>query len=158
MAYGQLTRVRHSAVVSTGITILQLKAGATMPFELLKCWLNQRGSSTSVQENIQLIRKSAAATGTIAVAGTHVFKLQGASAPTSSLELSTTATMVIASSEGTDGDIVDDQGFNVLTGYEWVRLHEGHIIVPAAGFIALKFATAPASQTWKFGMDIKELG
>lgn len=157
MAYGHLYRVQHSAVVATAITILQVKAGAATPFEVLRAWINQRGTVVSLQESIQLLRKTAAATVTAATVGTHVLKLRPGD-PTPDLSLGTAATGVIATAEGTDGDILADNGFNVLSGWEWVRLHEGHLIVPAGGIVALKFATAPTTQTWKFGMDIKELG
>jgi hypothetical protein len=158
MAYGDLTRVRHVATVSTAITVLQLKASATAGFEILRWWVNQKGSVTSVQESIQLVVKSAAATVTTAVAGTHVFKTQGSGAPTTSLQLGTAATGVIASAEGTDGDILDEMGFNVLSGYEWNRTHEGHLVVPAGAFGNFRPTMMPASQSWRFGMDIKELG
>lgn len=158
MPYGDLYTVRHSATVTTAITILQLKGGATAPFEVLRAWCNQKTSTTSNSTRIQLLRKSAAATVTTGAIGTHVFKVPGA--PDPSLALGTTSTGVIASAEGTDGDVIRDDGFNDLSGWEWVRPAVGFLFVPAGGFIALKFADAPTnnSQVWKFGMDIMELG
>lgn len=157
MAYGHKYRVRHRATVSTAITILQVKAGATAPFEVLRAWCNQDSSATSAVVRVQLLRKSGAATVTTGVVGTHVFKLSEGD-PTPSLSLGTSATGVIGTAEGTDGDVLDDAGFNNLAGWEWVRTYDGHIIVPAAGIIALKFGTAPASHSFDFGMDIRELG
>ena len=158
MAYGDIYRIRHQAAVSTAITILQVQAGSTAPFELVRVWLTQVSSATSTQGRIQLLRKSAGATVTTAVVGTHVFKTQGASAPTPSLQLGTAATGVIATAEGTDGDVLDDKGFNILAGWDWAASRLGHIIVPAAGLIALKFPSTPTSLTYDFGMDIAELG
>lgn len=158
MAYNDAYRIRHRAAVSTAITILQLQAGSTAPFEVVKAWLTQEGSATSTQNRIQFARASAAATVTAGVVGTHVFKLQGAGAPTPSLQLGTTGTGVLASAEGILTDMIDDTGFNIIAGWDWVSLFKGHCVVPAAGLIVLKFPVAPTNLTWSFGMDIIELG
>jgi hypothetical protein len=153
---GHIYHVRHSAVISTAITMLQIKAGAAKPLEVLRAWVGQSGSVVSAQPRVQIVRKSGAATVTIAVAGTHVFK-SNPDDPTAGLDLGTSATGVIATVEGTDGDIPVARGFNVLPGWEWVRVAEGELIVPGGGIIGLKFPSAPDSQTWDFGMTIQEL-
>jgi hypothetical protein len=147
--------VRHEAIVATAISILQLKAGAAAPFEILRAWLTQSLSETSTQEKLQLVRKTAAATVTAAVVGTHVFK-HATNDPTPGLELGTAATGVIATAEGTDGDAIDLEGFNILNGIMWVPTERERIWVPGGGFIALKLPVAPASATWQFGMKIVE--
>jgi len=157
MAYGHVYTVRHNAAVSTAITILQIKTGAASPAEILRAWINQRGSTTSAQEEITLLRKTAAATVTTGAVGTHVFKHRNGD-PTPDLSLGTAATGVIGTAEGTDGDIIERYGFNVLSGWEKVYLPEERIVIPAGGIVALKFFTAPANQNWQFGMDVRELG
>ena len=147
--------IRHEATIATAITAIQLKASASGPFEILGATATQRGSTTSAQEAIALVRKTVAATVTIAVAGTHVFKAK-TNDPTAGLQLGTAATGVIGTAEGTDGDIACKLGFNVLSGYVYLPVPEARIWVPAAGLIALKFLNAPATQTWDLEMIIRE--
>ncbi len=156
MAYGHIYTLRHEAVVSTLITILQLKAGALVPFEILSASLTQRLSTTSVQVGIEFVRKTVAATVTTAVLGTHLFKKPGD--PNPGLDLGTAATGVIATAEGTDGDIPLRDGFNVLNGWKHLPVPEERKFVPAAGIIALKFPAVPASHTWNMEIVIRELG
>lgn len=157
MAYGHIYTLRHEAVVATAITVLQLKAGAASPFLILSAIASQRLSTTSVQEAIALVRKSAAATVTTAAMGTHLFKHRLGD-PTPDLTLSTTGTGVVGTAEGTDTDIIKKLGFNVLNGDYRLPIPESRIHVPGAGIIAMKFLNAPASQTWDFEMEIMELG
>ncbi len=160
MAYGHIHTLRHAATVSTAITVLQLKAGATSPFRILRLWATEYGSATAAQARLALVRKTVAATVTTAVVGTHLFKHRPGD-PTPDLSLGTSATGVIASGEGTDGDILQAWGFNVVNGLEVIynpMAPSECIHVPAAGIIGLKFTTAPGSQTWEFGITVEELG
>lgn len=157
MAYGHRYTLRHEATVSTAISILQLVAGAAVPFLIVAASLTQDGSVTSVQEKIAFVRKSAAATVTTAVVGTHLFKNRPGD-PTPGLTLSTTGTGVIATAEGTDTDTPYEHGFNVLSGWDLNQGEREYLHVPGAGIIALKFRTAPASQVWQMSVTIEELG
>lgn len=157
MAYGHRYAIRHEAVVSTAITIIQLLAGTAVPFLIVAASLSQDGSTVSAQEKIAFVRKSAAATVTAGVVGTHVFKLRPGD-PTPGLNLGTSATGVIASGEGTDTDVAYEEGFNVLAGWRFTPSEKEYIHVPGAGIIGLKFRTAPASQTWQMSITIEELG
>lgn len=148
--------LRHSATVSTAISVLQIKAGANGPVELLRAVLSQSSSTTSAQAIAQLVRCSAGATVTTAVAGTHLFK-NNPVWPTSDLALGTTSTGVIATSEGTETDVILSQPFNILTGFEWLPTPEEQIIVPVNGFIKLKFGAAPTSATWNARLVFREL-
>ena len=157
MAFGHRYTLRHEATVSTAITILQLLAGAAVPFLIVAASLTQDGSTTSAQEKIAFVRKSAAATVTTAVVGTHLFKLKTGD-PTPGLTLGTTSTGVIATAEGTDTDVAFEEGFNVLSGWRFAPSEKEYIHVPGAGIIGLKFRTAPASQVWQMSVTIEELG
>jgi hypothetical protein len=157
MPYGHTYTVRHSAAVSTAITVIQLASGATTPFEIVRASASQRGSTTSAQEEVNLTRKTAAATGAIAVIGTHVFK-DRAGDPNPDLQLSSVLTMVIATAEGTDGDIWMREGFNVLNGWLHLPVPEKRCLVRAAALIGLKYSTAPANQNWDWVVEIRELG
>lgn len=157
MPYGDSYTVRHSAAISTAISAIQIAAGSASPFLILSGSVTQRGSTTSAQEEISFVRKTAAATVTTAVVGTHVFK-RSPNAPTPQLQLGTALTGVIATAEGTDGDILWREGFNVLNGYKYLPVPEERILVAGGGIIALKFFTAPANQNWDFQSTIQELG
>lgn len=157
MPYNHVYTLRHQATVSTAISVLQLAAGALCPFEILSASANQRGSTVSVQEKISFVRKTGAATVTTAVVGTHLFKTKTGD-PTPSLQLGTALTGVIGTAEGTDGDNLLEEGFNVLNGWVYLPVPEERIFVPAAGIIALKFLVAPASQAWDFRVTVRELG
>jgi hypothetical protein len=150
---GRTYVVNNLAVtISTAITIIQIKAGATWPLWLVRATLTQKGSTTSAQERVQILRKTAAATVTSATALLYDGDDIAAKAVGG-----TTSTGITATGEGTDGDVLVDRGFNVLNGFEWVATSFDSILVPAAGFIALKFPTAPASQVWSAQMYFVEL-
>ena len=145
--------INHNAiVVSTAITIIQYKAGATNKARVVRFSIGQGLSETSTMEQIQLLRKTGAATVTSFTPlendpdGPAAFGVGG-----------TTATGITAPAEGTDGDILVNAAFNILNGYEWVRSDLNEIIIPAAGIIALKFPVAPASATWRASLVIEEM-
>lgn len=148
--------LRHSATISTAISALQLKAGTNGAIEILRASLSQGSSNASAQCAAGLVRCSAAATVTTAVAGTHLFK-NNPVWPTSDLSLGTSATGVTASAEGTETDTPTARGFNVLNGYEWLPTPEERIIVPQGGIIKLKFLVAPPSATWYSEIVFREL-
>ena len=145
--------INHNAiVVSTAITIIQYKAGAANKARVVRFSIGQGLSETSTMEQIQLLRKTGAATVTSFTPlendpdGPAAFGAGG-----------TAATGITATVEGTDGDILVNAAFNILNGYEWVRSDLNEIIIPAAGIIALKFPVAPASATWRASLVIEEM-
>lgn len=135
--------VNHSAIsVSTAITIIQIKAGATRPLRIIRAWCTQSNLTTSAQQRIQLLRKTAAATVT---SFTPLLYNPGDSAANAAG--GTTSTGITASGEGTDGDILVGDVFNLLTGWLYLPVPEERPLVLPAGFIALKFPAAPAAAT-----------
>lgn len=154
--FPEYTLQNNGVTIATAITALQLKAGTNGPIELLRAWATQANNTTSAQCSIALVRKTAAATVTTAVAGTHLTKLNPAH-PTADASLGTSATGITATAEGTDGDIVTAEGINVLSGWVWVPVPEERIIVPQGGIIALKFLDAPSSSKWYCGIRFREL-
>lgn len=142
--------------ISTAISALQLKPGTNGPVELLRASFTQSTSTTSTQLAAGVIRKSAAATVTLAVAGTHLKKMNPA-APTSDASLGTTATGITASAEGTNSDLTIQRGLNILNGWEWLPTAEERMIVPQSGFVALTFLSAPPSATWFAELAFREL-
>lgn len=156
MAHGDIYILRDEQTVSTAITCLQAKAGANCGFEIIEAGVTQKGSTTSASESIALVRKTAAATVTAGSMGTSVF-LNDPNEGNPQLTLSTSGTGIRGTAEGTDGDIIVKEGFNVLNGWLHQPPPECRIWVPPAGIIALKFLTAPASQLWQFWMKLREL-
>lgn len=127
--------------ISTAITVQQLKAGVNGAIAILRHSLTQSGSVTSTQIDAMLVRKSAAATVTAAVAGTTLLK-QNPVAPTTDASLGTSATGITASAEGTNGEQTLARGFNVLNGQETVYTPEERVIVPQGGIIGQTLLTA----------------
>ncbi len=157
MPYNDVYTVRHTAWVSTAITILQIKTGATTPAEIISWEISEAGQTTSAQERIRLVRKSSAATVSTAIAGTQWTK-QNVGAPNPDMSFSTTATGYVASAEGTDSEIVEEVGFNVLNGFQRIYIPEERPHIQAASTVGLKFTAAPGSQQWSFAMKVRELG
>ena len=143
--------------ISTAISPLQLKPGVNGPIEILRSSLGQGSTATSAQLAAALVqRKTAAATVTIAVAGTHLLK-QNPVNPASDASLGTSATGITASAEGTDGEQSITRGFNDLNGAEWLATPEERIMVAQSAFVAQKFLTAPQSATRYCELAFREL-
>ena len=150
------TLTNNGVAISTAITALQLKPGTNGPAEILRAALTQSTSTTSTQLAAAVIRKSAAATVTTAVAGTHLKKHNPAS-PTSDASLGTSATGVTASAEGTNSDLTIQRGLNILNGWEYLPTPEERLVVPQSGFLAVTFLSAPPSATWFADLTFREL-
>lgn len=146
-----------SLVNPTGVTQLQIQAAAAISFEIIRVWVNQSTSTTSGQTAIQIVRKAAAATVTAAVIATNIRPLDPDDAA-SQVQVGTTATGFTATAEGTDGDIMVEEGFNILNGYLYLPLPEERITVKGGGLIAIKFPSAPPAATYKIGVMFAEIG
>lgn len=137
--------------ISTGITVIQIKAGPANALEVIRAGISQRGSTTSAQEGVQILRKTGGATVT-GVTPT----LLGTRDPAATAASSSTGTGTIATAEGTDGAVLVEDGFNVLNGWLFLPTPEERIYVPASGIVAMKFPVAPASQSWSAYMVFRE--
>lgn len=139
--------------VSGAITLVQVKAGSAVSIELLRAWVSQSGSTTSAMQRIRILRKSAAATVT---SFTPVRLSGGATADSAG---GTSATGTNASNEGTDGDVLVPDAFNVLNGWLWLPTPEERIIAAPGTILALVFPAAPGSAlTVTAGMIFREFG
>ena len=147
---------RTGMSISTAITVLQLAAAAAKPVEILRAWASQQTSTTSVQAGITLVRKTGAATVTIA-ASTDI-KKANPSDGTSSVQLGTALTGYTATVEGTDGDQLIVDGFNILSGWLYLPVPEERIVVPGGGILGLKFLTTQTAATYSVGLTYRELG
>jgi len=141
--------------ISTAITAQQYKAGTNGPVAVLRHSLTQDGSVTSTQIRGGLIRKSAAATVTTAVAATNYNK-QNPVSPTGDASLGVSATGFTATVEGTDADNISTRGFNVLNGMEVVYTPEERPIIAQSGIVAQKLLTA-FNSTWSAELAVIEM-
>lgn len=148
--------VNNGVSISTAITAIQLKTGTNGPAEILRHGMSQSTSTTSTQIKGGLIRKSAGATVTLGVAGTTVLK-NNPIAPTTDASLGTSATGITATAEGTNTDLTDVRGFNILNGLEVLYTPEERKLVPISGFAAETFLSAPPSATWDAFIEWREL-
>jgi hypothetical protein len=138
----------------TAVTQLQIAAGTAMPVVIMRAWITQRTSVTSTQFGVQLRRKTAAATVSAAANNTDVRRLDpGDSA--SSLQFGTALSGFTASAEGTDGEIIVEEGSNILNGWYYEPQPELRPTVPGGGIIALKLATA-ITGTVEVGIQFAE--
>lgn len=130
-----------STAITAAKTLLQIKAGAAA-LELLEFRLSQVTKTTSELLQVQILRKSAAAT----VTSFTPLELQPAG-PAALAVGGTTATGYNASAEGTDGDILFKSHWNVLNGeYIYLPTPEARIWVPQTGILGIKLNTAPAAS------------
>ncbi len=153
-AASRVYKVALAAVsVSSAITLIQIKAGATVPLQIIRATISQSSSTTSAALRATINRKSGAATVTSATPA-----LLGPSTdPAASAVGGTSATGTNASAEGTDSALLIEDGFNVLNGWVFLPTPKEYLFVDAATFIALRFPSAPSATTFEAMMIFEEL-
>jgi len=153
-AASRVYKVALAAVsVSTAITLIQLKAGATVPLQIIRATISQSSSTTSAALRAQINRKSAAATVTSATPAL----LGPVTDPAASAVGGTSATGTNASAEGTDSALLVEDGFNVLNGWVFLPTPKEYLFVDAATIVGLKFPTAPSATTFEAMLIFEEL-
>jgi hypothetical protein len=123
------------------ITLLQFVPGSSMPVRVLSANVTQPGSTTSAQVDVKVLRKTAAATVTAAALNTDIRRKDPGDSG-SSAQLGTALSGYLATAEGTDGEILDEQGVNMLNGYYYEPQPERTDTVPGGGIVAVKLGTA----------------
>lgn len=145
MPAGYIYIVRMApAAITTAKTLIQIKAGERA-IDILEAKIYQVTKTTIELQQVQLLRKSAAAT----VTATTPLKFDTGDPPAAALG-GTAATGTNASAEGTDTDITYEHVWNVAEGtYSFSdALETKPLRVEAGEIFGLKLATAPAaSQT-----------
>jgi len=130
--------VRLDATAVTGaITLVEVSAPSTGSIVLLRAWCSQSSSTTATQLPIQIVRKSAVATGT-PFTPLALNENDGSAGSTA---------LVNATAEGTDANILIKEDWEYLNGWLWVPTPDDRITVKASGIIALKFPVAPGAST-----------
>lgn len=122
----------ESVSVTATKTIIEFTAAADAICILHEARISQDASETSTQEVAQILRKTAAGTGTSFTARLLNPNTDAAFGGT----VRTNCTV-----EGTAGDIVVHEGFNILNGWIYQPVPDARIIVPPSGILALKFIT-----------------
>jgi hypothetical protein len=144
--------------VSAVKTLLQIKAGSATPLELLRAWIAVTTTpAVDSQQEVEILRKSAAATVTSFTP--LVVGPRSNTAVVAAAAGSTTGTGNNASAEGTNGDILYPDAFNMKSGWLWLPgSPEERIQVEGGGIIALRLSVAPpAATSFKAGFVFREL-
>lgn len=153
--------MRASLTTVAGVpqTAIQYQASTTNAAEILFIGISQSGATTSAMDQVQLLRKTGGATVTIGAVGTNIFDAT-ANGTASGLAfrgtLSTSATGVVGTAEGTDGNIFHMFDFNNLAGYQKDFQPAARLWVPASGIVAVKIK-AVVALTYNVEMVIKEM-
>jgi hypothetical protein len=140
-AYTYIVRLAPTALTAAK-SLIQIKAG-NAGLEVLACCVFQTTKTSSELWNLSVLRKTAAAT----VTAFTPLKL-APNDPASLAVGGTAATGVNATAEGTDSDILHDDGWNVLNAsWLWMPVPEDRPWVSNTGMLALKLQTTPAAST-----------
>jgi hypothetical protein len=146
---GNPYKITNTATHSTAITILQARAHSTRALVVIRAWV-ECAATTAASATVQLIRQTTAGTMTTLSPGPLPMR---PNVPTAGMTAGHTAT-----AEPTAGDVLVHESFNVVNGWLWLPTPDEQIVIPAAGFLGIKFSVAPASQTWVYGMNLVEVG
>lgn len=142
MPYTYIAEINATAFTAAR-TLVQVKAGASCALEIIAVGISQVTKSTSELWRVSVLRKTAAAT----VTSFTPLKMES-TLPASLAVGGTSATGYNATAEGTDGDILHEDHFNLLNGgWLWLPVPDERIWVPPSGIIAVKNFTTPAAST-----------
>jgi hypothetical protein len=128
--------------VTGAITLIQVKAGANRSVEIVRAWLSQSNRTASPMQRVEILRKTAAATVTGATP-----LLLNTKMPAADAAGGVAATGTNASVEGTDGDVLVGDAFNIQSGWLWVPTTDERIVLKPAEIIGLKLPVAPDTAT-----------
>lgn len=148
MAAGVYVAQMEGVSVSASKTLVELGAPSTGVVRVLRAWIGNTDVETSNQLRVQILRQSASGTGT-----------SFTPKPLTSTATAGATCETNCTAEGTAGNILVDEGFNILNGWLWVPTPEERIIIPPSGFLGLKLASAPASAVvLSAGFIFEEIG
>jgi len=147
---GGYTLIRQGVSTSTAITVNQVLAPALSAVEFTRAWANQDNVTTTGQTRVQLNRNSTACTVTSQTPAPTANGMQA-----SKCVGGVSATGITATAEGTITATPWTEGFNVVNGILYLPVPEARwlLVGSAAGFAALKFATAPAAAQFTTGLE-----
>lgn len=141
----------HKNVAMTAAiqTLIEFTAGTNRSVVVLRAWVSQKSNVTSAQQDIALVRKSAAGTN--------------ATAPISNaIDLTDTAfsgtVRGLCTVVGTISADEYPDSFNWVNGWQVVFQPAEQIIVKGGDILGLHLYTAPAALTINAGITVAELG
>ncbi len=145
----------------TGVTadraLLQLQAPTDTSIIILRAWVGQETSETSLQTGIRLARKSAAQTVTAAVLATDVLSLDPDSA-SATVQVGTAATGYVGTTAGTTSAVLIHEAYNVVgSGWLYLPVPEERITVKAGGFLTLEATETIAASLFDCGIVFAEM-
>lgn len=126
-----VTRVAYSGSAPT--TVIQVKAGATVPLQVIRATMSQTASTTSTQVGCDICRSTA---GT--VTAFTPLKTGPSTDPAASAVGGTSATGITCSSEGTPANILHQDAWNFLNGWLYLPTPKEYPFVDAATIINLR--------------------
>ncbi len=132
--------VRDANTQTAAKTLAQIVAGANFACELLYASITNATNDASDSSSAQILRKSTPATVTSFTPLVVVPNDVAANAVGG-----TALTGVNASVEGTNGDIIWDEGFNILNGWVWMPTPEFRIFVDTGECLGIKMNTSITS-------------
>ena len=144
-ASGVYNMIRPTTTETGSRTIIQVGLVANTAMEITRAWVSQNTSTTTQQILTRLLRKTVAAT----VTGQSPLAVSpGMQA--SKFVSGTSASGINASAEGTDSDVLAEDGYNVVNGWLYVPVPEERIMSVGVGtgtksWIALKLPSAVTS-------------
>lgn len=149
MATGTYSISCGNVAITTSKSIIVYQAAGTVAAELLRVAVSQNNLDVTDQMRIQVLRKTTAPSGGTAITPAPVVGAPAAAGTTS----------YSPTSDGTDGAILVEDVFNILTGWNWVWLPEERPIIQPQGLVGIKLPTAPASSTnFSATLILREIG
>lgn len=147
---------RQVTGLTAGQPALQIQAPTNKSIVLIRAYIGQETSETSLQTSVRIVRKSAAATVTAATIAADVRPLDTSN--TSTVQVGTAATGYAASTTGTTSDTLIQESYNqVGSGWLWLPVPEERIVVPAGGLIALEPVETIATNLFNCGIVFVEI-
>jgi hypothetical protein len=136
MARGRYEVRMDSIAVTAAKTLVSIAAPSTAILEVVRCAITTR-ATTSEGSQAQIIRGTTGGTNT---SSTPVllaaFAASGATGGSNH------------TAEPGSAAVHRSEGFNLVSGWQWVALdEEGRIVVPPSGVLAVKLNVAPAAST-----------
>lgn len=147
---GAYNLIRQAITTSTAITVNQVLVPVVTAAEFTRVWANQSTVTTTNQTRLQLNRNSTAST----VTGTSPAPLANGMQASKCVS-GASATGITASAEGSVTATVWAEGFNIVNGILYLPVPEARYLIAgsAAGFVAVKFPSAPASADYTTGIE-----
>lgn len=140
---------RNVASGTSIVTLAEFTAAAAKSMILLRAELTQKGSTTSAQQDVEIVRKSGAGTNVTAPTATPMDAGDSAFAGT---------VRGMCTTEGTIGVTLKTGAFNWVNGWIYLPVPEERIAIPGAGILGIRLPTAPPSLTFDLDLVVAEIG